>query len=174
VKRPTRPGVYRAYPLGDWQPPADRPLYIGSTDWFGLRMSQHEREQPWWGEAQVWIFEPCDSREEAYVVEDEAIVNEDPVYNKRRNFSDKPADEELSPAAGGLLIALAPCAYMLAKWAYRDIRRQFASRHAATTNGPVPPAVVSPFSEDTLARRMMVAAFETVEQLQAPLAATPA
>jgi hypothetical protein len=151
-----RPGVYRLFRADDVL------LYVGSADRWGLRMSQHERQQPWWLEVAYMTFEECESRKAAYLVEDIAIATEAPLYNKRRNFADKAEeDDDGAPTDGRAILVLLPAAYLLGKWAARSITYQFMARRALLSGGEALPPVVNPFDEDRLANKWLVAALNT-------------
>jgi hypothetical protein len=116
-------------------------MYVGSTGRLGLRLAQHQRKQPWWPQVGDIAFEDCVSREEAYVIEDEAIELEQPLYNRRRNFAEKVAadmaDDEAYRAASGILLWMAPMVYLLGKLAVRNVRWQVEARRALLA-GPLP------------------------------------
>lgn len=70
-----RAAVYRFYAADDTL------LYVGVTQRFGTRWSNHAKQKPWWPQvtrqAVVWY----DTRAEALTVETEAIKTEKPVHN---------------------------------------------------------------------------------------------
>lgn len=70
-----RAAVYRFFAADDTL------LYVGVTQRFGTRWSNHARQKPWWSQvarqAVVWY----DTRAEALAVETEAIKTEGPVHN---------------------------------------------------------------------------------------------
>jgi hypothetical protein len=167
---PPRYVVYRLYRRTD-----NALIYIGSTGRWGLRMSQHEREQWWWPQVGNITFQDCATRQEAYVVEDMAIVREKPLHNKRRNFAEKVAADVADEAAfanASALTFMAAMTYLLGKWAGRHVAWQVQARHALRTGGPSPKPVVNPFLEDGVAIKIMTAAAmaatpEGKKQLQA-------
>ena len=158
---PPRYVVYRIYRRTDGVL-----MYVGSTGRWGLRMSQHEREQWWWSQVGDIKLEECTSRQQAYVIEDIAIEREGPLYNKRRNFAQKVAADELDEEqyrAGGATLAFAiPLLYLLAKWAARQVAWQVSARRSLLNGTEFPEAVVNPFLEDGPAIRIMMAALATV------------
>ncbi|WP_192806281.1 GIY-YIG nuclease family protein [Streptomyces sp. SS1-1] len=70
-----RAAVYRFYAADDTL------LYVGVTQRFGTRWSNHAKQKPWWSQvarqAVVWY----ETRAEALKVEAEAIKTEKPVHN---------------------------------------------------------------------------------------------
>lgn len=70
-----RAAVYRFYAADDTL------LYVGVTQRFGARWSNHAKQKPWWPrvarQAVVWY----DTRAEALAIETEAIKSEKPVHN---------------------------------------------------------------------------------------------
>lgn len=72
-----RTALYRVW--GD----ADRLLYIGISDYFGVRWGKHAKAQPWWGEMRRLTVDAWyDRREDAEEAEAAAIKAEGPKYNK--------------------------------------------------------------------------------------------
>lgn len=62
---------------------ADLLLYIGISDYFGVRWGKHAKAQPWWGEMQRLTVDAWyDRREDAEEAEAAAIKAEGPKYNK--------------------------------------------------------------------------------------------
>jgi hypothetical protein len=108
-------------------------IYVGSTGRWGLRMSQHEREQWWWPQVGNITFQDRATRQEAYVVEDIAIVRERPLHNKRRNFAQNVAADVADEAAyanASAIAFMAAIAYLLAKLAVRHMAYQVEARQA--------------------------------------------
>lgn len=70
-----RTAVYRFFAADDTL------LYVGVTQRFGTRWSNHAKQKPWWPQvarqAVVWY----DTRAEALSIETEAIKTEKPVHN---------------------------------------------------------------------------------------------
>jgi Helix-turn-helix domain len=72
--------LYRVFGAGD-----EPPLYIGISDNFGRRWTEHARVQPWWGEKRRLTVEWFDSRPLAEAAEEAAIKAEHPRHNFMHN-----------------------------------------------------------------------------------------
>lgn len=73
TRKPT--AIYRFY--GE----KDVLLYVGITDRFGVRWSNHAKQKPWWPEVRRHTAEWFDTREEAADAEKVAIKTERPKHN---------------------------------------------------------------------------------------------
>lgn len=136
-------------------------IYVGSTGRWGLRMSQHEREQWWWSQVGDMKLQDCASEREALVIEDIAIKREKPLHNKRVNFAERKAAiaaDENAYMVGEALMFMIPMLYLLGRWAYRGLRWQVDARRALLTGGEIPGKVANPFFEDSTANRFMLGA----------------
>jgi|GEM_PF-2011922 len=70
-----RTAVYRFYAADDTL------LYVGVTQRFGTRWSNHAKQQPWWPQVARQASTWYDTRAEALAIETEAIKTENPVHN---------------------------------------------------------------------------------------------
>lgn len=70
--------LYRLYDADDVL------LYVGMTNEWDRRESEHARFQPWWGEVVRFTHEPYPNRVDAEAAEKVAVRTEHPVFNKVR------------------------------------------------------------------------------------------
>jgi predicted GIY-YIG superfamily endonuclease len=70
-----RAAVYRFFAADDTL------LYVGVTQRFGTRWSNHAKQKPWWPQVARQTVAWYDTRTEALSVETEAIKTEEPVHN---------------------------------------------------------------------------------------------
>lgn len=156
----TRYVVYRLWAADDSL------LYIGSTGNWPLRMTQHQRHQPWWGQITRTALDYFPTREAAYAAERIAIQLEHPRHNKVHNNPVRQAAEAARRAAreaaardgAAALVMLAASAWLLGQWGAEQIRWQASARRALAAGGAAPPRPGSPFLRDTPARAILEAA----------------
>lgn len=70
----------------------DELLYVGITSVpLSIRLARHRREKPWWADEVVRVdIENYPRRKDALVVENAAIANENPKYNRARGVLSDP------------------------------------------------------------------------------------